>query len=73
MNYLTVKEVSDLKGCFVQYIKKLCKDGKLETKQEPNNKGRMKYLIPVSALSKDLQIRYYKKRVWYCLTTTRGR
>lgn len=59
MDYLTVKEVSKLKGCSVQYIKKLCKDGKLETKQEPNSKGRMKYLIPVSALSEDLQIKYY--------------
>ena len=59
MDYLTVKEVSELKGCSERYIKKLCKDGKLETKQEPNSKGRMKYLIPVSALSEDLQIRYY--------------
>lgn len=61
MDYLTVKEVADLKGCSEQYIKKLCKDNKLETIQEKSCKGRMKYLIPVSALSEELQTKYYAK------------
>lgn len=59
MDYLTVKETAELKDCSIQYVKKLCKDGKFQTKQELNCKGRMKYLIPVSALPEDLQTKYY--------------
>ena len=62
MNYLTVKEVAELKGCSERYIKQLCKDGKIQTEQEINCKGRMKYLISVSALSEDLQAKYYKQK-----------
>lgn len=61
MDYLTVKEVAELKGCSERYVKKLCKDGKIQTKQELSCKGRMKYLIPVEALSEDLQAKYYNK------------
>lgn len=59
MDYLAVKEVAKLKGCSERYIKKLCKDGKLETTQELNAKGKMKYLIPVNALDEQLQVKYY--------------
>lgn len=59
MDYLTVEQMAKLKDCSTQYVQKLCKIGKLETKQEPNSKGRMKYLISVSSLSEDLQIKYY--------------
>lgn len=62
MDYLTVKEVAELKGCKEQYVQKLCKDDKIQTKQELNCKGRMKYLIPVSALPEDLQEKYYKQK-----------
>ena len=62
MNYLTVKEVAELKNCSERYIKQLCKDGKIQTEQELNCKGRMKYLIPVSALSEDLQAKYYRQK-----------
>ena len=62
MDYLTVKQVAELKKCSEQYIKKLCKDGKFQTEQELNCRGRMKYLIPVSALSEDLQAKYYKQK-----------
>ncbi|MDE6780851.1 MAG: hypothetical protein K2J40_05255, partial [Ruminococcus sp.] len=62
MDYLTVKEVSELKNCSERYIKTLCKDGKIQTEQELNCKGRMKYLIPVSALPEDLQEKYYRKK-----------
>lgn len=60
MDYLTVKEVAELKGCSEQYIKKLCKVGKLQAEQHthPQNKG-MCYMIPVSALSEDLKTKYY--------------
>lgn len=60
MDYLTVKEVAELKGCSERYIKRLCKTNKLQSEQHihPQNKG-MCYMIPVSALSEDLQIKYY--------------
>ncbi len=62
MDYLTVKEVAELRNCSEQYIKKLCKDGKIQTKQELSCKGRMKYLIPVEALPEELQAKYYKQK-----------
>lgn len=62
MEYLTVKEVAELKGCSVQYIKKIAKDGKLEAVQELNpDNNCMQYKIPVSALPENLQAKYYGK------------
>lgn len=61
LDYLSTKQVAELKGCKERYIQKLCKDGKIDTKQEVNCKGRMKYLIPVSALPEKLQKKYYNK------------
>lgn len=61
MDYLTVKEVAELKNCKEQYIRKLCKDGKIQTEQKLNCKGKMKYMIPISALTEDLQAKYYAK------------
>ncbi|MBD5142109.1 MAG: DDE-type integrase/transposase/recombinase [Ruminococcus sp.] len=62
MDYLTVKQVAELKNCSEQYVKKLCKDRKFQTKQELNCKGRMKYLIPITTLPEDLQAKYYKQK-----------
>lgn len=61
MDYLTVKEVSVIKECSERYIKRLCKDGKLESIQTTSCKGRMKYMVPVSALSEQEQAIYYSK------------
>ncbi|MGN0587420.1 MAG: Mu transposase C-terminal domain-containing protein [Oscillospiraceae bacterium] len=63
MEYLTVKEVAELKGCSEQYVKKIIKDGKLSAEQTVNEKSRPKYLIPVSALPQELQNRYYGKLI----------
>lgn len=60
MDLLTVKQVAELKGCSVQYIKKLAHDGKLQATQETNIQNNcLQYLIPLSALPQDLQSRYY--------------
>lgn len=60
MEYLSVKEVAELKGCSVQYIKKIAHDGKLKAVQEINPQNNcMQYMIPVSALSEELQQKYY--------------
>lgn len=61
MEYLTVKEMAELKGCSERYIKKQVQDGKLEAVQTVNEKKRPKYLIPVSALPDTLQKKYYGK------------
>ena len=55
MEYLTVKETAGIKKCSTQYIQKNCKDRKIDCKTELNSKDRMKYLIPVSALSEQEQ------------------
>lgn len=62
MEYLTLKEVAELKGCSWQNIQRLVKNDKIESIQEMSSKGRLKYMIPVTALSDDLQARYYKRK-----------
>ena len=62
MDYLTVKEVAELKGCSLQILQKNLKDKKIHSITEINEKGRPKYLIPVTALSEELQLKYYKKQ-----------
>lgn len=63
MDYLTVKEMAELKGCSPQYVKKLCQNGKLQAEQHthPQNKG-MCYMIPVTSLDETLQAKYYKQK-----------
>lgn len=63
MDYLTVKEVAELKGCSMQALQKRIKDGKLQAEHQvhPQNK-RMCYMIPLSALPDELQQRYYKQQ-----------
>lgn len=62
MEYLTVKQVAELKGCSERYVKKVIKDGKLEAEQSVNEKNRPKYLIPVSALPEEIKSKYYKQQ-----------
>ncbi|MDE5855318.1 MAG: helix-turn-helix domain-containing protein, partial [Ruminococcus sp.] len=63
MDYLTVKEAAELKNCSERYIKKLCKDGKVHTKLQPHPQNKQPcYMIPVSALSEDLQAKYYNQK-----------
>lgn len=61
MNMLTVKEVAELKGCSVQYVKKLALDGKLKAEETLNSKNRKMYLIPIDALDPKLQQKYYQQ------------
>ena len=39
MEYLTVKEVAELKGCSERYVKKTIQEGKLEAEQTVNEKN----------------------------------
>lgn len=60
MEYLTVKEVAELKGCSGSYVSRLIKCGKLKSITESNEKnGQPRYMIPVSSLPEDLKSKYY--------------
>ena len=63
MDYLTVKEVAELKGCSERYVQRLCKSGKIEFALyfDANNQ-QQSYSIPISALPDELQQRYYKRQ-----------
>lgn len=63
MDYLTVKEVAELKGCSLQYIKKQCKDEVIKARLQPHPQNKQPcYMIPISALPEDLQAKYYKQK-----------
>lgn len=60
MEFLTVKEVAELKGCSEQYIKRIVKEGKLEAIQAVCGQNNcMQYKIPISALPDELKGKYY--------------
>lgn len=61
MIYLTVKEVAELKGCSVQYIKKIVLNSELKSEVSTNQNNRKKYLIPITELTPHEQIKYYKQ------------
>ncbi|MDE6834413.1 MAG: helix-turn-helix domain-containing protein [Ruminococcus sp.] len=62
MDYLTVKQVAELKGCSERYIKQICKDGKIQAELQPHPQNKQPcYMIPVSALPEDLQVKYYDR------------
>ncbi len=58
MGFLTTSEFAQLKGCTDRYVKKLIKEGKLVADVTLNDRNRPKYLIPISALSEELQQKY---------------
>ena len=63
MDYLTVKEIAELKGCSERYIQRLMKDGKMMSEQVNNTYNNQPcYMIPVSALPEDLQAKYYRQK-----------
>lgn len=59
---LTTREIAELRGCSVQNIKKLAKDGKINAVLDTTKKNRPRYLYPLSSLDAALQIKYYKQR-----------
>lgn len=63
MDYLSVKELAELKGCQPRYIQKLIKDGKLASKpQEHPQNHKTCYMIPITALPEELQLKYYQRK-----------
>ncbi|MDE6835192.1 MAG: hypothetical protein K2J39_13245 [Ruminococcus sp.] len=63
MEYLTLKELAELKGCSVSYISRLIKINKLSAESTLNPEtNKIHSLIPISALSEDLQAKYYRQK-----------
>ena len=61
MELLTVKDVAELKGCSTQFIRLQLKQGKIDARLIQAANGRPQYLVPVTALSTDLQRKYYRR------------
>lgn len=58
--YMSVKEIADLRGCTGQSIRNDIASGLLPAEVDTST-GRRKYLIPLSALPAELQIKYYRQ------------
>ena len=59
MNYITTEQYAELKGCSVQYIQKLVKDGKIKALlNETAANHRKEYIIPLSALPEEMLFKY---------------
>ncbi|MDE5835345.1 MAG: hypothetical protein K2H26_07490, partial [Ruminococcus sp.] len=54
--------MAELKSCSERYMQQICKQGKIECISEISIKNRTKFMIPVSALSEDLQTKYYRQK-----------
>lgn len=63
MDNLTTKEYADLKGCTVQYARKLIFEGKLKAEETYGVGGRdgKSYLIPLSNIEPELQKKYQRR------------
>ena len=63
MDYLTVKQVAELRGCSERYIRTLISQNRIEHEEDadPDNHIRQ-WLIPISALDPKLQAKYYGKQ-----------
>lgn len=63
MDSLTTKEYADLRGCTVQYARKLILEGKLEVEEihGPGGRDGKNYLIPLSGIEPELQKKYQRK------------
>ncbi len=56
---LKAAEVSELMGVSLRYVRKMAHEGKLQSELHQNAQQRPVYLFPLSALSEDLQLKYY--------------
>lgn len=60
---LTAEEYAELRGCTVQYVRKLCELGKVDARTLTGTRGRSgrTYMIPLASLS-DKEIKKYLRR-----------
>lgn len=63
LNYLSVAEVADLKGCTERYIRMMINNGKIPAKEkEKAANNRKEYLVSARDLPEDLQKKYYTRQ-----------
>lgn len=63
MDYLTVKELAELKGCSGSYISRMIRDSKIQYIEKINSSNNQPYYaIPIASLSEELQAKYYKQK-----------
>ena len=60
MIYLTVQEFSEIRQFTPRYIKRLIQDGVILAKASLNSNNRKKYLIPLTELTEEEQLQYYR-------------
>ena len=60
MIYLTTKEFANARGCSEQYVKRVAKDKKIQTIKQPDIYNGYRYLIPITELTTEQQLEYYK-------------
>lgn len=61
MIYLTIKEVADARGVSERYIQRLASTGVILSKVQPTRNNIKKYLIPLTELTEEEQLQYYRK------------
>lgn len=60
VDYLTVKELAELKGCSERHAKRIVKEGKIQAEMQIDPEIKQeRYMIPVSTLPEDLKAKYY--------------
>lgn len=60
MDYLTVKELAELKGCSLRHAQRIINEEKIKAEIQFDAEIKQeRYMIPVSTLPKDLQAKYY--------------
>ncbi|MGN1105584.1 MAG: hypothetical protein ACI4RH_02960, partial [Huintestinicola sp.] len=62
MDYISVKEYADIKGCSVRYIQQQIKIGKITAVEETSSKNCRKFLIPIDNLPENLKEKYYRQK-----------
>lgn len=60
MEYLSVKEVAELKGCSERHLQRLIKSGEIIADEILNSNNKTKYLINIDTLPDNLREKYYR-------------
>ncbi len=63
VDYLTVKELAELKGCSLRHAQRIINEEKIKAEIQFDAEIKQeRYMIPVSTLPEDLQAKYYKQK-----------
>ena len=57
---LSVNDYAELSGFTVQHVRRLCANGSLNCYTDKNMNNHIQYLIPISELTPQQQLKYYK-------------